>query len=55
MANFKTFTDSNKHLRSKKIAVDMDRISCYYEDVLKAMKVNIHLVKRQCMDSTRKF
>ena len=42
MANFKTFTNASTPYEGKKIAIDMDRISCYYEDVLKTMKaVNI--------------
>ena len=41
MANFKTFTNASTPYEGKKIAIDMDRISCYYEDVLKLMKVNI--------------
>ena len=36
MANFKTFTNASAPFEGKKIAIDMDRISCFYEDVLKA-------------------
>jgi hypothetical protein len=36
MANFKTFTNASPPYEGKKIAIDMDRISCFYEDVLKA-------------------
>ena len=36
MANFKTFTNASAPYEGKKIAIDMDRISCFYEDVLKA-------------------
>ena len=35
MANFKTFTNASALSEVKKIAIDMDRISCFYEDVLK--------------------
>ena len=36
MANFKTFTNASAPYEGKKIAIDMDRISCFFEDVLKA-------------------
>ena len=36
MANFKTFTNASVPYEGKKIAIDMDRISCFFEDVLKA-------------------
>ena len=36
MANFKTFTNASTPYEGKKIAIDMDRVSCFYEDVLKA-------------------
>ena len=36
MANFKTFTNASAPYEGKKLAIDMDRISCFYEDVLKA-------------------
>ena len=36
MANFKTFTNASAPYEGKKIAIDMDRVSCFYEDVLKA-------------------
>ena len=36
MANFKTFTNASAPFEGKKIAIDMDRISSFYEDVLKA-------------------
>lgn len=36
MANFKTFTNASTPYEGKKIAIDMDRISCFFEDVLKA-------------------
>ena len=36
MANFKTFTNASAPFEGKKIAIDMDRISCFFEDVLKA-------------------
>ena len=39
MANFKTFTNASAPFEGKKIAIDMDRISCFYEDVLKADEV----------------
>ena len=36
MANFKTFTNATTPFEGKKIAIDMDRIACFFEDVLKA-------------------
>ena len=36
MANFKTFTNASAPYEGKKIAIDMDRIACFFEDVLKA-------------------
>ena len=36
MANFKTFTNASAPFEGKKIAIDMDRIACFFEDVLKA-------------------
>jgi len=36
MANFKTFTNASTPFEGKKIAIDMDRIACFFEDVLKA-------------------
>ena len=36
MANFKTFTNASAPFECKKIAIDMDRVACYFEDVLKA-------------------
>ena len=37
-------------------AIDMDRISYYYEDVLKLMKVNtLNICQRQCMDIQENF
>ena len=36
MANFKTFTNASAPYEGKKIAIDTDRVSCFYEDVLKA-------------------
>ena len=35
MANFKTFTNASAPYEGKKIAIDMDRIACFFEDVLK--------------------
>jgi len=36
MANFKTFTNASTPFEGKKISIDMDRIACFFEDVLKA-------------------
>ena len=30
MANFKTFTNASAPYEGKKIAIDMDRVSCFY-------------------------
>ena len=46
MANFKTFTNASAPYEGKKIAIDMDRISCFYEDVLKADEGNRKLIFR---------
>ena len=39
MANFKTFTNASAPFEGKKIAIDMDRISCFYEDLTAGKKV----------------
>jgi hypothetical protein len=36
MSNFKTFTNASEPFEGKKIAIDVARIACYFENVLAA-------------------